>query len=161
MKVLNKLAAVVLAGVFAVGCSDSTGTDVLTMQDMEGTWVATKFEYTDPAGNFPTFDITSVGGALSLTVTATSATDGTYTGSLLIPPSTTPVTIGGAVELLANGTQFTLTNPTDPPNILLLNITPSGTPPTLVTLSADTNIEFDWGLGTDVPASLEIVLQKQ
>ena len=163
MKVLNKLAAVALVGVFAVGCGDDngTGTGGLTMQDLEGVWNASKFEYTDPAGTFPTLDILSVGGAFTITITATSATNGTYTGSLT-EPLQAPQAISGTLVLSANGTAITLTDAADdlPDPILFENFTTSGTPPTQATLATN-DTEFDWGTGTDVPANLVVVLVKQ
>ncbi len=161
MKVLNKLAAVALAGVLAVGCGDddTTGTNGgLTMQDLEGNWDATKFEYTDPAGNFPSFDIKDFGGAFSLTITATSATNGTYAGLLTTPPSTTQVPITGTLVLSADGTQITLDDAALG-TIVFTSFITSGDPITQVTFSTN-DTPFDWGTGTDVPASLVVILVK-
>ena len=162
MKVLNKLAAVALAGVFAVGCGDDNGTGTnggVTMQDLEGDWNALVFEYTDLAGNFPTLDIIQVGGAFSLTITATSATNGSYSGLLTTPPDPIPAPITGTLVISSDGAQITL-NDAALGTIVFTSFVTSGNPITSVTFSTN-DTPFDWGTGTDVPASLRVILQKQ
>lgn len=159
MKVLNKLVAVALAGVFAVGCGDDDGG--VTMTDLVGTWDASKFEYSDLSGQSASVDIIPFGGAFSITITATSATNGSYVGSLTIPlpPSTTAIT--GTLELSANGTQITLDDAALGV-IVFTDFTTTGKPPTQFIMSTSENIDFDFDQsGTETPASLVVILDKQ
>ncbi|TFH64663.1 MAG: hypothetical protein E4G90_07640 [Gemmatimonadales bacterium] len=130
-----------------VGCSDSTGVEIA---DLTGTWNATVVEFTNPANTAVKFELINEGGSLSLVVAA----NGDYTLNVLFPGD--PVEVQqGTIGIVGN--------------VLTLSETGQGSPTDFVfTLSGNTltlttnDVEFDFDDdGTDEPASLRIVFQRQ
>ena len=81
MKFVRALAVGALAAAFAVGCSDSTGSDGdVTIGDLAGTWTATAFTYTNKADPNQSVELVGLAG-LELTITVTS--NGSFGGTLM------------------------------------------------------------------------------
>lgn len=139
MKILRSMTAFTLAATL-VACGDETGLEAV---DLQGTWSASVYEYTDNADAQNVVDLIQRDGAsLTLTVDAagtvstvfddglggTSSDSGTFnsTGSTL--------TLGGVAYTAArNGDVLTL---------------------------IDADAMFDFGSGSEAPATLRIVLSR-
>ena len=132
---------VVATGLVLAGCSDDgTGLEVV---DLEGTWNATVYEYTDNANSSSVEDVIQTNGAsFTLTVDATGnaatlfddGVGGSSSDSGSLNSAGTTLTLGGvAFDALRNGNVLTLTN---------------------------ANRQFDFGTGSSVSASLRIVMNR-
>ncbi len=140
------LSAVAVAG--AVACGDSTG---VTVSDITGTWNASSVVFTNLANPSQKSDlIADADGTLTITFSA----NGDFSITLTVPPDQ-PETDVGTVEV--RGDTLTLAesgqgSPTD----FIASL--SGNTLTLTT--DDEEFDFDDD-GTDEPASLRVVLQRQ
>lgn len=152
MSTLGRLPALAMMAMVAAGCSDTIDPADITLQDLVGTWNATKVEFTPDAGGAP-FDLIANRGSATLTLTA----EGTLTGSFTFAGQSDE--IDGTVSL-ANG-RLTLTEPgegSDPPDVTVFDVSLSGN---TLTLTSD-DVEFDFNFdGQDEPASVVIVGEKQ
>lgn len=127
-------------GLTLTACGDETGLDAV---DLQGTWNATVYEYTDNANSSNVVDIIVRDGAtFTLTVdatgTASSVLDdgvgGNSSDSGTLNSTGTTLTLGGiSYSAVRSGDMLTLTN-------------------------ADQ--EFDFGSGSSVSASVRIVLDR-
>lgn len=139
MKLLRPISFLAL-GLVVGACGDETGLDAV---DLQGTWNATVYEYTDNADAQNVVDLIARDSAsFTLTVdaagTASTLFDDGVGGSssdsgTLNSAGTTLTLAGEAFEAERNGDVLTLTNPND---------------------------EFDFGTGSSVAATLRIVLRR-
>ena len=116
---LKRLTAVCVSAVLATACGESTG---VTVQDLEGTWNATLYQYTDNANAASQVDLIAFQGAsFTMTVTADGTVStlfddgvgGTSSNSGTISSDGTTVTISGdAYEAQRSGDALTLTDAT-------------------------------------------------
>jgi hypothetical protein len=152
MSTPGRLPALAMMAMVAVGCSETIDPADITLQDLVGTWNATKVEYT-PDGGGAAFDLIDNGGSATLTLSAS----GTLTGTFTFAGQSDE--IDGTVSL-ANG-RLTLTEPGeggDPPEVTVFDVTLSGN---TLTLTSD-DVEFDFNFdGENEPASVVIVGVKQ
>lgn len=80
MKFLRSGAVLVLALMAVAACDDTDDGTGVTIADLEGSWTATQFEYTD-ANGFGVDAISDAGGSASLQVSST----GSFTGQISVP----------------------------------------------------------------------------
>ena len=140
MKCIRSITLLLLMLSTAAACSETTGLDAV---DLEGTWNATVIEFTDNADSQNVVDILqSDGASLTLTVdadgTASSVFDDgvgdTDSDSGTLDSTGTTLTLGGQIfSASRNGNVMTLSDP---------------------------NEQFDFGSGSEVPATLRIVLTR-
>ena len=116
---LKRLIAVGVTVLLAAACGDSTG---VTVQDLEGTWNATLYQYTDNANAAQQVDLIAQGASFEMTVTAggTASTlfddgqGGTSSDSGTLSADETTLTIAGnAFEAQRSGDVLTLTDETN------------------------------------------------
>ena len=129
----------VAASLLLAGCSD----DGLEAVDLQGTWNATVYEYTDNANSSNVVDVIQRDGAtFTLTVDATGTANtlfddgvgGSSSDSGSLNSAGTTLTLGGVpFEAVRNGNVLTLTNATR---------------------------QFDFGSGSSVSATLMIVMNR-
>lgn len=156
----SSLAAVLLACFMLVGCGDdddgSPKPKVITLADLEGTWVATKYEVTSKDAPAMSLDLVTIGGAFSWDADG----EGNFTGEVVIPealggPQTLP--FAGNFELISQDSLAVNFNPEIPPLL-----TSSRVGFTLVGNTAtitDDNGTFDFDMdGTEEPATFEGIL---
>jgi hypothetical protein len=137
-----------------LGCTDTIaglleeGTEEAVLQVLAGTWNGTKFEFTNKADPAQTFDLIAEGGTLTLTI----ASDGRYTGQMVMPGETD--NISGTLEV--QGTNLIMNDDAEPgdPDVMAFTLAA-----TTLTLRFDESFDFD-GDGTDEDASVEIVLER-
>lgn len=126
--------------VVTAACDDTTGLDV---EDLQGSWIATVIEFTDNADSQNVVDILQRDGA-SFTLNV----DAAGTASSLFDDG-----VGGSSSdsgsLDSTGTTLTLGGQ-------VFSASRSGN---VLTLS-DASEQFDFGSGSDVPATLRIILNR-
>lgn len=148
----NRLVAVAAVAVaVAVGCSDSTAPEDLTLEDLVGTWVASAFRYQATANPAQQFDLVAQGGAFTLTVTA----NGTVTGSATLLGETETFT---ATITVANGI-VTITDATEVDQFTITAY--DGDTITMTDVSQNFDFTPTDGIDNEVPASLTIVATRQ
>ena len=152
-------AVVLMACLVFVGCGDDDGGSkpkVITLADLAGTWVATKYEVTNKAAPAMSMDLVDIGGAFSWDADG----EGSFTGEVLIPealggPQTIP--FAGSFALISQDSLAVNFTPEIPPLL-----TSSRVGFTLVGNTAtitDDNGTFDFNMdGTEEPARFEGVL---
>ena len=137
----KRLTSLAIAGVFAIGCGESTG---VTVQDLVGDWNATQYQYTDNANPAQQVDVIGQGASFSLSVAADGSAStlfddgqgGTSSDSGVLDPDGTVLTLAGtAFEANRSGDVLTLTDATNA-------------------------YDFDDN-GSDEPATLVIIMQRQ
>jgi hypothetical protein len=142
------------------GCGDDddggSKPEVITLADLAGTWVATKYEVTSKAVPAMSMDLVAIGGAFSWTVDDA----GSFSGETEIPealggPQTIP--FAGNFELISQDSLAVNFTPEIPPLL-----TSSRVGFTLVGNTAtitDDNGTFDFDMdGTEEPARFEGIL---
>ena len=138
---LRGLTIAVVTSLALAGCSDNgTGLEAV---DLQGTWNATVYEYTDNANSSNVVDIIQRDGAsFSLTVDASGNASTLFDDGLgdnnsdsgtLNSAGTTLTLAGVAFDAVRNGNVLTLTN---------------------------ANRQFDFGSGSSVSATLRIVMNR-
>ncbi len=124
----------------ATACGDSTGLDVV---DLEGAWMATVIEFTDNADSQNVVDVIQRDGAsFTLTVDAAGTVSslfddgvgGSSSDSGSLDSTGTTLTLGGQVFSASRNA-----------NVLTLS---------------DASDQFDFGGGSEVPATLRIILNR-
>ena len=141
----------VLAVAAVAACGDSTGVgDVAEVVDLAGTWNATVVEFTNQANTAEKIDLVAEGATLVLTILA----NGDYTLTIDEPMEAQAVEHG---TLAISGNTLTLSETGQgSADDFTLNL--SGNTLTLTT--DDDAFDFDDD-GTDEPASVRLVFQKQ
>ena len=151
MKTIRTYAALIAIAGVAYACGDDTGTGNgggTSVADLAGNWTASQFEYTKVGSAGTSVDLVTLGGAAAVNL----ASDGSFTGTLRLPGSTTNIPFMGTIAI--NGSTLTLTV-SDTVNAGLITLTPddpivfnsftlSGNQ---LTLSSTTGIDFDFTLG--------------
>lgn len=135
------------AGAAATACGDATG---ISLDDLAGTWNASKFEFTPQTGG-ASFDIIANGGAFTITVQAT----GRYTGQISFLGSTD--NFSGTIAI--RNDSLVITDDDEPNDPVVFAQTLSGNVLTITTRDAE--FDFPPPDGTDDPATLVIVLIRQ
>ena len=166
MKLVRALAVGAVAATFAVGCSDNdgTGSNGVTVEDLVGTWTATKLEFTNQANTDQHFDIISGAlGSLTITVTSNGSFSGTFAQCGL--PSLCPEQdAAGTIALSGNTGTLTFTAPAEFDEPISGTFTLTTGDPDVLTLNATSGLEFDFSIiGGDpgeVPANLELVMER-
>lgn len=140
MNILRSMITLAVA-VTLVACGDETGLEAV---DLQGTWSASVYEYTDNSDSQNVVDIIQRDGATFTMVVDASGTvstelddgvGGTSSNSGTFNSTGSTLTLSGtAFNASRSGDRLTLTNPED---------------------------EFDFGTGSDVSATLRIVLNRQ
>ena len=138
---LNRLPPIIALTFAAVGCGDN-GTGIEAV-DLEGTWVASVYEFTDNANSQNVVDVIQRDGAsFTLTVDASGSAStlfndglgGSSSDSGSLNSAGTTLTLGGvAFDAVRNGSVLILTN---------------------------ANQQFDFGSGSSVSATLRIVMNR-
>lgn len=103
-KLTLPLAVLVAFGVAACDDDDDgTGPSADAMTQISGSWQAQSFTYVAQDNPDNSIDLMDFGSQISLDITRTSATTGTFTGTALLPPLgiTEPTQIGGEVTAAA------------------------------------------------------------
>ncbi len=134
----------VLAGV--VACGDSTG---VTVDDLVGSWNASKFEFVNNANSSQRFDFIAQGATLTLTVAA----GGAYS-VVATDPGQPPDTTSGTIAINGNSITISESGQGSPTTF---SFTLSGN--TLTLTDTDETFDFDDD-GTDESATLTIVFQR-
>ena len=116
MRITDTIAVGTMA-LAALGCGESTG---ITAQDLEGTWNATQYVYTNDANTSESVDIIQMGASFTMTVTAAGAVStvfingvgGTSSNSGAFSSDGTSLTMAGdSFQAERSGSQLTLTDP--------------------------------------------------
>ena len=94
MKFLRTASVLVLSAFVLTGCDDTNEPEI-TVADLEGTWDATQFEYTDNEN--PAFSVDVISG-LGGTLTIDVASSGSFDGSLNISGDTISVDFDAMTE---------------------------------------------------------------
>lgn len=133
-----------MALVALVGCSDSTGLEPV---DLDGTWTAQTWTFTNPANTSQTAEVISLGGAFSLTLRA----DETFSLALnvgeIFTITGTYTTTAASITLAESGQGSPMT----------WGVVRDGSTMTFTTSDG----EWDWDDdGNDEPATEVIVLTK-
>ena len=170
MKIIRTFVTLFAISGLVYACGDE-GPDNFSEDDpvaeLAGNYTGSKFEYTHNAGVFPAIDLVGLGGA----VTVNLAADGSFTATLTLPGTTTPVPFDGTISI--SGTTLTLTVsdtvtagpiellPEEP--FVFTTFTLSGNQLTLSSI----DVEFDFTLGMcgsppcpEFPASLVLILNR-
>ncbi len=94
MRLLCTVAVIAAVVTLAVGCTESTSPEELTIGDLAGTWVAESFEYTAVGNPALQVDLIAGGGSFTMTISASGTFSGTtiyaafgtvtYTGTLAV-----------------------------------------------------------------------------
>lgn len=155
-KLTLPLALVVAFGVAACDDDDGTGLSADAMAQISGSWQAQSFTFVAQDNPDNSLNLMDFGSQISLDITRTSATTGTFTGTALLPPLgiTDPTPIGG--EVTAAGQSQLLVDFNAATNQLFDDLTVSYN----VTGSTFTWITTDVTMPTDedTPATLTVVL---
>ncbi len=119
MRIADTLAVGAMAlAVATLGCGGSTG---ITAEDLEGTWNATQYVYTNDVNTSESVDLIPTGASFAMTVTAASAVstvfdDGagdTSSNSGAFSSDGTSLTLAGdTFQAERSGSQLTLTDAT-------------------------------------------------
>lgn len=156
-KLTLPLALVVAFGVASCGDDDDDGTGPTdAMTQISGSWQAQSFTYVAQDNPDNSLNLMDFGSQISLDITRTSATTGTFTGTALLPPLeiTEPTPIGG--EVTAAGQNDLLVDFNAATNQLFddLNVTYQVTASTFTWTTSDVTMPTD-GV---TPAVLTVVL---
>lgn len=155
-KLTLPLALVVAFGVAACDDEDGTGPSADAMTQISGSWQAQSFTYVAQDNPDNSLNLMDFGSQISLEITRTSATTGTFTGTALLPPLeiTEPTSIGG--EVTAAGQNDLLVDFNAATNQLFpdLNVTYQVTASTFTWTTSDVTMPTD-GV---TPAVLTVVL---
>ena len=148
----NSIAAVALAlslGASACG-DDEVGPGEWTLDDLAGTWVITRYEYSADADADETFDLIEEGTTGEIVING----NGGYTITFQTPGVPQPVVGTGTFSIDANG------NVVDSDEGGVINISREGD--TITIRDETTAFDFDDNPGTpDEPADLLIVMELQ
>lgn len=140
---MNTLRSIITLGLATtlIACGDETGLEAV---DLQGTWSASVYEYTDNSDSQNVVDLIQRDGATFTMVVDASGTvatelddgvGGTSSDSGTFNSTGSTLTLSGTTfNASRSGDRLTLTNPQD---------------------------EFDFGTGSVVPATLRIVLNRQ
>jgi hypothetical protein len=152
MNTLRKLSAFVMLAVVAVGCSDSTAPEDVTLADLVGTWNATSATFDEVAGD----GLIEVIGTFGVSMSITIASSGAYTITVTVPGEAPDVETGTATA--ANGViTATPSAPGEDPEVIQIRSL-SGNDMTLY--FADEEFDFNDD-GTETDATLTVVLRRQ
>ena len=133
------IAAMMTAVLALVGCGDSTGLDA---EDLQGSWVATVYEYTDSANSQNVVDIIQRDGAsFTLDVDEAGNAATVFIDGLGSTSSDTGMLNSTSTMLTLGGITFDAVRDSD-----------------VLTLTYD-NSSFDFGSGA-VPATLRVVMNR-
>ena len=166
MKLVRALAVGTLAAAFAVGCSDSTGSDGdVTIGDLVGTWTATEFTYTNQADLDQSVELVGLAGLeLILMVTSNGSFSGTFMECAL--PSLCPEqSVAGTMAISGSTMTLTFTAPADFDEPISGTFTlATGGDPDVLTMNATSGVEFDFSIiggdPGDVPVNLTLVMER-
>jgi len=144
---MKRVYAAIAAAVFIVGCGDSTGVEV---DDLEGTWIATSYVFTNIANTSQTVDVISQGGSYTLTIRS----DSSFTASFVEPGESMETRVG---NVIVTGTVLTIAesgqgSPTD------FSAVRNGDQMTLTTTDEDYDFDDD---DVDDAATLMVELARQ
>ncbi|MDH3292218.1 MAG: lipocalin family protein [Gemmatimonadota bacterium] len=103
MKRLYRLFALTLTFGLVAACGNSNEPVQVTVDDLVGTWTASRFQITDESGTIAPFDIVAFGGRLVITVTS----GGGFSGTLKASAIATENPVSGTVTV--QGMTLTLT----------------------------------------------------
>lgn len=118
-----------------------------TVEQLAGTWTATKFEFTNKSNTSQKVDLVTLGGVFTLTIDSSGA----YTATIVLPGE--PPDVDTGVITTITGNSITIDSDSDDPEVL--SFTYSGNSMTLVS----DNSEFDFNDdGVETPAIATIVL---
>lgn len=147
MKVLRAMSLAAVTA-FAAGCDNTTG---ITVDDLVGTWNATKFEYTSAASSAIKFDMIQNGGGLTITVSA----GGAYSGTVTLPGGLGTDNISGTFTIVDDTTLTRAETGETPENY---NFSLVGDTFTFTDTTEEFDFDFD---GVDEDATLTVVLVRQ
>jgi hypothetical protein len=139
----------------AAGCSDSTAPEEVTVDDLVGTWNATRATFDEVAGD-GTFDAIPDIPGVSMSITVASG--GAYTITTAAPGETPEVETGTLT--VANGVITTTPSDPleDPEQIDILSLSGDG----LTVFFEDEEWDFtDDSVDNETPATLTVVLRRQ
>ena len=165
MKLVRALAVGAIAAAFAVGCSDSTGTDGdVTIGDLVGTWTATEFTYTNQADLDQSVNLILFGLDLTITVTINGSFSGTFMECRLATQCPEQ-DVAGTMAISGSTMTLTFTAPADFDEPLSGTFTlATGGDPDVLTMNATSGVDFDFSIfGGDpgeVPVNLTLVMQR-
>ncbi|MCH8143895.1 MAG: lipocalin family protein [Gemmatimonadetes bacterium] len=145
---LNRAIGILLLAAAASACGDSTGLDP---NDLEGTWVASVWELTNPASASQSVDMLAAGGSMTIVFRS----DGTFTSTILEPNETVPDVDTGTYEVVGSALTIAESGQGSP---TLFQAVRDGS--TLTLTSSDEDYDWDDD-GTDDPANMRIVLNRQ
>jgi hypothetical protein len=103
MNRLHRLFTLALVAAIVPACGNSNEPMQVTVEDLVGTWTASRFQITDQSGTIAPFDIVAFGGRLVITVTS----GGGFSGTLKATAIATENPVSGTVTV--QGTTLTLT----------------------------------------------------
>lgn len=141
-KTMSALALALSLGAAACG-DDPIGPGQWTMDDLEGTWTVTRYEYTSDADPGDTFDLIDQGTSGTIVINA----NGNYTLTFDTPGLPDPVVTTGTFTVDANG------NVVDSQEGGTINITRDGDTITI----RDESAEFDFD-GDDIDEDADLVV---
>jgi hypothetical protein len=110
MKALGRLSIALVLLAVAVNCSDSGGPDT-TVEDLVGTWSATRFQIEDESGTIAPIDLINLGGSLVITIAA----NGNFTGTFKATALSLPTTVAGTVSIQQGTLSLGFTDGLDEP----------------------------------------------
>lgn len=123
----------------------------LDPNDLEGTWVASVWELTNPANASQSVDMLAAGGSMTIVFRS----DGTFTSTILDPNETVPDVDTGTYEVVGSALTIAESGQGSP---TLFQAVRDGN--TLTLTSSDEDYDWDDD-GTDDPANMRIVLNRQ
>jgi hypothetical protein len=102
VKRLHRLIALTLILGAVAGCGTSSEPTQVTVEDLVGTWTASRFQITDQSGTIAPFDIVAFGGRLVITVTSGGGFSGTLKATAIASenPVSGTVTVQGTMLAL-------------------------------------------------------------
>jgi len=103
VKRLHRLLALALTFGLLAACGNSNEPVQVTVDDLVGTWTASRFQITDESGTVAPFDIVAFGGRLVISVTS----GGGFSGTLKATAISTENPVSGTVTV--QGMTLTLT----------------------------------------------------
>jgi hypothetical protein len=161
MKFARALAVGAVAAAFAVGCSDSTGSNGdVTVGDLVGTWTATEFTYTNQADRTEQANMMNFG--LELVITVTSG--GNFTGTLKETAVSPVVSVSGTIAISGSTMTLTFIQPPSFDEPISGAFTLDTGDPDVLAMTATSGVDFDFGLiGGDpgeVPADLFLEMER-
>jgi len=153
MKTLRRFSVIPLLVILSVSCSDSNGPDTVTIEDFAGTWVASRFQITDPSGQVlpvPVDLIRDALGSLRITVAANGSFTGTFKPTAISASTAVAGTISLSGSTLTIGFTSGLNDSIAGPFVL------NGDELTVT----GTNLTFDWEGETINGASVILVMDR-